>query len=104
MRTKTVQRKIPSVHEQLKLQSTYKMRVTVDGHIDKTHYRLRGLASQTGGTMIVYAKSVNWGNWQEINRAEFEQLGAKIINPRIAEMAKDSVVVTTAIPVPLVPA
>jgi len=69
-----------TVHQALQLQSTYQIRVAVEGHIGTTHYRLRGLASQTGGTMTVYAKSESWSEWKEINQQEFRRLAGLIVN------------------------
>lgn len=67
------------IHEALHLPAPYRIRVSVEGYIDKTHWKLRFMASPTGGTMAVYAASQSFGEWCEISKASFQQLASLII-------------------------
>lgn len=68
-----------SIHKALDLPSTYRVGIVVEGHIDVLHFRLRVMYPKTGGQEIVYARSVSWGAWTEIDRATYEGLALRII-------------------------
>lgn len=81
---KTVRKPSQNIHKALDLPSPYHVGVVVEGHIshsatNKPHYRLRIMHSPTGGAETVFAKSVSWGAWTEINKDEFNQLAKAIL-------------------------
>lgn len=86
-----------SIKKDLNLPSPYQVKTKVEGHIETTHYRLAALASQTHGTIIVWAKSVSWQKWQEITGAEFQKLAALILDPRLVPLTKFTVQVSTGL-------
>lgn len=77
----TPRAKQQSIHEALELPSPYHVRVAVEGHIEKVHYRLRIMSSPTGGAETVHALSVSWGPWQETSGEEWMRLAKRIIEP-----------------------
>lgn len=81
MKIKSTRPKQDSIHKALDLPSPYHVRVSVEGHIEKVHYRLRIMSSPTGGAETVWALSVSWGPWQETTGEEFMRLAKRIIEP-----------------------
>lgn len=68
------------IHKDLNIQTTYRIRVSLDGHIGKTHHELVELASETGGTTKVYANKETYGShWREITRVEFLELARQLL-------------------------
>ena len=68
-----------NVIKSLKLPTTYKTRISVSGYINIDHVDLKCLASGTAGHVVVYAKRINWGRWEEIPVNVFRQAGRAIL-------------------------
>lgn len=70
-----------SAVKELKLPSTYRPRVKVEGHIEGVYVELQILHSGTGGHMKVYAKRTSQtGIWKEVMITEFKKDAEQIVS------------------------
>lgn len=67
------------VNQALNLPSTYTTRLHVEGWIGTDHWTIKRLASQTAGTVTVFAVSLNWDDWRETTGNWFNALAEMLI-------------------------
>ena len=80
-----------SIHQALRLASTYRVHIKVEGYINHTstsaeHVALRVMHSPTLGVETVYAISRSWGPWQEIQPSMFTTIASEVIGGRTPKM------------------
>jgi hypothetical protein len=70
-----------SVHQVLKLEPCYRVRVSIEGWIDDVYWKLRKMGSKCPEDPIVYAASESAGNFKpvrQITEEEFTRLARLI--------------------------
>jgi len=76
--------KTATIHEQLKLPSSYRSWFSLSGYGVHTHFSLRVMRSSTGGHVPVYAAQTNFGAWEEITAAQLLSLANDVIQSELA--------------------